>query len=160
MVKPSSIQATDKLKEMLDDVPGKTYEDKIWNLKNKKDNEVKKMVEEIKKVFLESAERREYWKDENKAVQSARKAFIKGDMKSPLCLKCFHDDWHAHKVKDWKEYCISKKVREIEDIERNPKSLQFGQKIGMTYDFVCPQKHGTSIQLLNVELSEKNETKG
>ena len=163
MKKPdySSIQIKDeKTKEMLDKYPGKSYEERIWSMKSQKDNEVKNMVEEIKKVFIESTERREYWKDENKAIHVARKAFIKGEVKSPLCGKCFHEDWHAHKVKDWKEYCVSKKVREIEDIERNPKAIKFGQLIGKTYDFVCANKHGTSISLLLAELGEKSEVKG
>ena len=161
MKKLSSIQATEELKERLGKVAGKTYEDKIVNLLDKKDDEVKNMVEEaVKKVLIESAERKKYMEEESKAVHAARKAFIKNEVKSPLCRKCFHDDWHAHKVKDWKEYCNSKKVRETEDIERNPKSLMFGQKIGMTYDFICTQKHGTSIQLLNAELGVKSEAKG
>ena len=160
MVKPSSIQASEEFKKRIDELPGKTYEDKMTRVLDKKDNEVKNMVEEIKKVIIESTERKKYMKEESKAVHAARKAFIKNEVKSPLCRKCFHDDWHAHKVKDWKEYCNSKKVRETEDIERNPKSLMFEQKIGMTYDFICTQKHGTSIQLLNAELGVKSEAKG
>ena len=149
----SSIQATPELKQMLDDVPGKTYEDKIWNLKEKKDSEVIKMVKEaVKKVVDERKERRDYWEAEDDATKKAREAFIRGEVKSPLCRKCFYDDFHDGRAKEWKEYCVSKKTRETKDLDKNPKSARFGQQLGVTYDFICPRKHGTSVSMLMAEL--------
>jgi len=78
--KYSSIQTTSELKEMLDKEPGKSYEEKIWNLKNKKDKEVEIMVEKVvKKVLDEKAERRKYWKAEKALITWGRRAFLEGE---------------------------------------------------------------------------------
>jgi len=112
------------------------------------------MAEQIKGVINEKAFRKKYWKAEAEGMQKSREDFIKGKVKSPMCRKCFHTDFHNGKAKDWKEYCDQKKVRTTKDMDVNPKSANFGRQLGVTYDFVCPKRHKTSISLLMCEVDE------
>jgi len=46
-----------------------------------------------------------------------------------------------------------KKRRVTEDIEKNTKALRYGQVLGITYDFECPQKHRLGFSVIMAELN-------
>jgi len=117
-----------------------SYEDTIKDLL--KNEEVVDMVEKVvKKVVDERMERRKYWEAEAKLIKWGRRAFLEGKIKSPPCRSCFCYDYKYGKTKAKEEYCNMTQKRVTEDIEKNSKALLYGQVLGVTYDFVCPQKH-------------------